>query len=202
MSDLPMVLKRNKLVAEKKMRWKNLTKIIVCGSRKFKESDLAAAYMDRYIRRNFESTEDVVLLTGGAFGVDDAIERYCIRRGIKNFIFNARWNELAPSEGVNPAGFIRNQHMVDLGQLCFAFWDGLSGGTMDTVRKAKRKGIPTKVIKVARLRKILGIKAPATLKIPNGTSPKLVRKTLKKNSVQELIDAVGIDEIKKWRNKK
>jgi hypothetical protein len=195
-------MKRNKIVNEKKMRWKDLTKIAISGSRKFEEPDLAAAYIDRYIRRNFESIEDVVLLTGGAPGVDDAIERYCIRRGVMNFVFYARWNELAPPYGKNPAGVIRNQHIIDLAQEFFAFWDGNSPGTRDAINRAKAKGIPIKILQVERVRRILKIKPPSKLIVPNGVSPSLVRRIIRKDSISNLIKAADITALLKEKRKK
>src|SRR5262245_5184743 len=106
-----------------KMIWKKLTKIAVSGSRKFRENDLATMFLDQYIRENFESLEDVVIITGGGIGVDEAVELWCARRGIKNLVIHARWAEIEHNvNGKNPAGVIRNKYMIDLAQEFFAFW--------------------------------------------------------------------------------
>jgi len=45
------------------------------------------------------------------------------------------------------AGFRRNQEMVDLGaNVCLAFWDGESRGTLDCFSKAVKAGIPVRLI--------------------------------------------------------
>ncbi len=49
------------------------------------------------------------------------------------------------------AGPIRNSQMVDSGaDLCVAFWDGKSTGTLDCFSKAARAGIPVRIVPKAR----------------------------------------------------
>lgn len=166
------------------MRWSKLRKIAVCGSRKFEEQDLATQYIDQYIRKNFKSTEDVVIITGGAVGVDAAIERYCFRRGIKNLIVHARWLELELVAGPR-----RNGHIVDLADQVFAFWNYKSTGTKDTITKTKERGKPCKVIGVKKLRKILKVKPPAKIYIPRKTSTRDAKR------IRELVMDANFDEL-------
>ena len=45
------------------------------------------------------------------------------------------------------AGPIRNAEMASLGaDLCLAFWDGSSNGTLDMITRAVKRGIPVRII--------------------------------------------------------
>ena len=183
------------------MKWKSLTKIAVSGSRRFGETDLVTQYLDLYIRKNFESTEDVVIITGHAVGVDDAVELYCLRRGIKNLIVNARWVELE-----KVAGPRRNGHIVDLANIFFGFWDGESLGTRDAIEKAKKRGIIKKVFTVEKLRKVLGIKPPTKINLPpvrtSKDFPERKQRRTKIGKIRDLIKEADIDELVKRKKKR
>lgn len=166
------------------MRWKDLTKIAVSGSRRFPEKDLVTQYLDDYIRKNFESTEDVVIITGGAIGVDGAVELYCMRRGIKNLVIHARWLELERSAGPH-----RNVHIINLADEFFGFWDGKSEGTKNAIDLAKKKGIVTKILGPKGLRKALGVKPPVKIIIPNRT------RTSDAHKMRELVAAADIKDL-------
>ena len=153
------------------MKWKDLYKIGISGSRRFTNPDLVGQYLEGYLRRHFDSIEDVVLLFGDAIGVDIAVERYCLRRGIKFLKLPARWLELDKS-----AGPIRNQYIVDLSNELLAFWDGISPGTKGTIRKAKRRGIPYKVFSVDKLRRILKVEPPVRIKVPKHASNRTAKR--------------------------
>lgn len=160
------------------MRWERLHKIAVCGSRQFGFLDSATAYLDDYVRKNFESTEDVVIITGGSVGVDHAVELWCQRRGIKNLIVYARWTELDKIAGPR-----RNTHIMSMADEAFAFWDKESPGTRDAIRKAKRYKVPLQIIYRRQLRKInptvAVIRLPAKTK---KTDAKKVREWLASSS--------------------
>lgn len=88
-----------------------------------------------------ENDDPLVILTGGAKGVDREIERYCNQLRSTNKVdlvlvrMNAEWSKHGRS-----AGMKRNKTMVDQADLCVAFPGGK--GTQDCVDKARRKGIP------------------------------------------------------------
>lgn len=171
------------------MKWKELRKIGVSGSRRFYKPDMATQFLDQYIRKNFKSTEDVVILTGNAVGLDAAVEQYCMRRGIKNLIVNARWLELEKSAGPR-----RNQHIVDLSNEMFFFWDGESTGTKDALMKCKVRGIPYRLFTLKSLTKEIGIKPPPIVVIPErrklvDTSKRDVHK------IRTLVEAADMDDL-------
>jgi hypothetical protein len=149
-------------------------------------------FLDQYIREGFDSTEDVVLITGGAVGVDEAVELYCLRRGIKNLIVHPRWLELEHKvNGKNPAGVIRNQYMIDLASEFFAFWDGSSPGTKDAIRRAKEKGIVQEIFSVQSLRKKLKVRPPIKVVLPNRVD-KASLHLRGKERISDLIQQAGL----------
>ena len=59
----------------------------------------------------------------------------------------AEWDKYGKPGRKNPAGVIRNKEMAEGGaNLCIAFWDGLSSGTLDMMNQAVKRGIPVEVI--------------------------------------------------------
>jgi len=175
-------------------------------------------WLDKYIRTSFEATEDVVVITGGAIGVDLAVESYCERVGIMNLKIAARWLELGEvirrvpySERMqrNPAGLIRNRHIIDLADEFYAFWDGESPGTAHAIKCAKKKsGMIQKVFSVKTLRRELGIRPPRRIKLPPAPitddihrfpsgvkvekKGKYLKKRLGKDSIKDLIKMAGL----------
>lgn len=163
------------------MKWKELYKLGISGSRKFTDPSNAVTYVERFIAKNFSSTEEVVIVTGGALGVDAAIELMCLRRGIKNLIVHARWVELE-----KVAGPRRNQHIVDMCNSLLIFWDGSSPGTKDVINKAKQSGKEYEVFTNSQLIKELRLKPPIEIIVPSHTPNKVARK------LREIVDAADI----------
>lgn len=75
-------------------------------------------------------------------GVDKIAIEYCLVKRIGYTCFIANWK----SEGKR-AGPLRNKEMVVAGaDLCVAFWDGKSRGTLDCLTQATAAGIPVRII--------------------------------------------------------
>lgn len=80
----------------------------------------------------------VVVITGGAMGVDTAANNAAHDRGLVNVVARGPFSVLG-----RKAGPMRNQAMVDMlppGSLVLAFWDGESKGTAHTIRIARARG--------------------------------------------------------------
>lgn len=93
----------------------------------------------------------LLLVHGGCVtGADDIARRWAKQAAVRDLVdqepHRADW-----SQG-RAAGPIRNHEMASLGaDLCLAFWDGISKGTLDMITQAVRYGIPVKIIpKVVR----------------------------------------------------
>lgn len=176
-----------------KVRWKSLYKLGISGSRRFPNPSNAVQYVERYISKNFPTTEEVVVITGGALGVDAAIELACMRRGIKNLIVHARWVELE-----RVAGPRRNQHIVDMSDSLLIFWDGVSPGTRDTIKRAKKSGKEFQIFSNEQLIKELRIKPPVEIIVPKHTPNKVARKL---RSIVDEADITGfMRELKRKRS--
>jgi hypothetical protein len=83
----------------------------------------------------------IVIVSGGARGVDETAEDEANKNGMPVVSYRPDWNGPL-GKG---AGFARNQLIVDQAEIVFAFWDGRSRGTLDTVDKARAAGITARV---------------------------------------------------------
>lgn len=101
--------------------------IAIVGSRTFTDIDL--------IRSSLEGIDPKYhkIISGGAKGADTLAKIVANELGFEFEEFPADWDKYGKQ-----AGPIRNSMLVELSQYVFAFWDGKSRGTMDTVLKAIR----------------------------------------------------------------
>ena len=85
---------------------------------------------------------DSVIVHGGANGVDTIAKQEAEKLGLTvEPPHLADWKQWGKA-----AGPIRNEWMARLGaDLCVAWWNGVSTGTDDMVRRARAHGIPTEV---------------------------------------------------------
>lgn len=120
-------------------------KILIAGSREFRDSqenaEVRAAVVARVAELDKEfDGKDILIICGGARGVDKWAENAAEARDIMTHVEKARWHE---GSFYNPlAGFERNSLMVDMSpDLAIIFWDGYSGGTQDTITKLEAAGI-------------------------------------------------------------
>jgi len=109
-------------------------KVLVCGSR---------GWSDRtQIRENLEKLpKDSTIITGGARGVDTWASWECNELELFLEVYLPDWKKHGKA-----AGPIRNSKMLEQKpDEVWAFWDGKSRGTQDTIRKATNLGIPIKI---------------------------------------------------------
>lgn len=88
---------------------------------------------------------DAVIVSGGAGGVDSLAAESAHARGLRVVVYPADWKKHG-----RRAGLIRNTQIVEDCTELVAFWNGVSRGTMDSVRKARERGIPVRVVRVGR----------------------------------------------------
>ena len=132
-------------------------RIIVTGDQNWYAPDLAEQVLNRLLLRYGPG---LVIVHGGATGIDRSFAEACGELGVDQEAHPARWEELNHPEAVirydqrnRPynanAGPIRNQAMVDAGaEMCLAFHRAISAskGTKDCARRAIAAGIPTYLI--------------------------------------------------------
>ena len=85
---------------------------------------------------------DTVIVSGGARGVDTVAETAAKACGLEIQIFPALWGTYGKR-----AGFLRNRQIVEAADRVVAFWDGLSPGTLSTIKLAQDTKKPVEVVR-------------------------------------------------------
>lgn len=110
-------------------------RVIVCGSRKWRDRD-------KIVARLADLPGDTVVVHGNAAGADRIAHQEAQKLGLLVEPHPADWRQYGKA-----AGPMRNEDMAAVGaDLCIAFWDGTSAGTADMIRRADRRGIPVEVV--------------------------------------------------------
>ncbi len=130
-------------------------KVIIAGGRKFNNYTFAFNKLNYLFMNTDKSTIEIVsgaCSTGvrtfvrpdgtNVCGADGLGEKYAHNLGLKTHHFPADWSTFGKQ-----AGFLRNQQMADYSTHLVAFWDGLSRGTEDMIRKANIKGLKVKIVR-------------------------------------------------------
>src|SRR5688572_21297659 len=132
-------------------------RIIVTGDRNWYAPDLAEQVVNRLLLR---CGPGLVIVHGGATGIDRSFAEACDDLGVDQEAHPARWEDLDHPQAVirydkkgraynAMAGPIRNQEMIAAGaEMCIAFHRAISAskGTKDCARQAIKAGIPTYLI--------------------------------------------------------
>jgi hypothetical protein len=106
----------------------------IVGSRNFFPLSLVAEIVNRL-------PDGTVVVSGGALGVDTTAEFSAKQRGLQCIVFPAEWGKHGKAAGV-----LRNTDIVNTSQYVIAFWDGVSHGTADSIRKAVKGEKPLTVV--------------------------------------------------------
>lgn len=125
---------------------KRIFALLIIGSRSIDDYSLFKKKVEKLtsiIRDKYE----LVIVSGGAKGVDTLAERYAKENGYRIKIITADWSKYG-----NSAGYIRNEelhrfikHFDHRG--CIAFWDGKSKGTQHSFELAKKYNTPIRIIR-------------------------------------------------------
>ncbi len=110
-------------------------KIAIVGSRSIK-----AIPLSEMLPR--ECTE---IVSGGAIGVDTCAAEYAKAHGLKLTEFLPEYERYGRS-----APLKRNDQIVQYADEVYAFWDGVSRGTMYTLRKCAQAGKPYRLFRLAK----------------------------------------------------
>lgn len=126
-------------------------RIIVTGSRDWTDRG-------RIADRLFDLPVTSTIVHGAARGVDRIADGEAQKLGLLVEPHRAQWHVHGELRGLVPcscppeksvcklAGFRRNEEMAFLGaDLCIAFWDGRSKGTLDMMERCARFQIPVEV---------------------------------------------------------
>lgn len=102
-------------------------KVAIVGSREFPDLDMVRRYV-------MELPHDTIIVSGGAKGVDSVAVKSAEILGMEVIVHLPDW-----SKGKG-AGFARNTLIIDDADLIRAFWDGVSHGTYDSIKKTLKAG--------------------------------------------------------------
>lgn len=108
-------------------------RLAVVGSRSIREYDLSPLIPQGV-------TE---IISGGAMGVDRLAERYARQHSLKLTVFLPEYNRYG-----RRAPLLRDETIVRECDALLALWDGVSTGTMYTVKFARKMGKPVYVYTV------------------------------------------------------
>lgn len=112
-------------------------KIAVVGGRDFTDYDLVkSSILDNY---NLDDLSEVV--SGGAKGADSLGAKFAKEYNLKLTEFKPDWKKYGRG-----AGFVRNKLIIEHADVVFAFWDGKSKGTANSINIAKRSNKTLRVI--------------------------------------------------------
>jgi hypothetical protein len=111
-----------------------MKKIAIVGSRGFKDLERV-----RSIVRKFD--QGTIVISGGADGVDTAAEDEARARGLIVAVLRPQYGKFSHLQ----APLERNTPLVLLADYVLIFWDGVSHGTKDVIRKVEKYKIPHKI---------------------------------------------------------
>lgn len=111
-------------------------KTIVAGSRSITDINFVRNAIKSC---NWKITE---IVSGAARGVDRLGEAVAVEMGIPIALHPADWKRLGKA-----AGHIRNQEMSTYADALIACWDGVSPGTLNMIKTAKKDGLLVIVVR-------------------------------------------------------
>jgi len=122
-----------------------VTNIGVVGSRKFSDYEFIKTNLLRIIEEKSLKLRDVLIVSGGAIGVDTCGEKFGKElTPNKPLIFKPNYKRYNRWD----APKVRNTRIVQNSNFIIAFYNGFSGGTHDTVTKGYKFNKEVIVIEV------------------------------------------------------
>ena len=110
--------------------------IAIVGGRDFSDYDL----VEKTIFEELKLSDISLVVSGGARGADSLGEQFAKIYSIKTLIFKPDWKKFGKA-----AGHIRNRDIIENSDFVFAFWDGKSKGTANSINITKQLNKKIKV---------------------------------------------------------
>lgn len=106
--------------------------VAVVGSRNYHNPSLIISILNQLVSHK----DQIIIVSGGADGVDTLAEQWADTNGVEKKIFPADWDTHGKS-----AGMKRNADIIAHADMVLVFWDGESAGTLDSIKKANSKNL-------------------------------------------------------------
>lgn len=118
-------------------------KLIIAGSRSFKDYNLLKSTIDNYIS-NIDKRE-LEIVSGCALGADKLGEKYALENNIEVVKFPANWDKYGKQ-----AGYLRNLQMAEFATDCIVFRvDGIkSKGSTHMINIAKNNKLNLVIVEI------------------------------------------------------
>lgn len=126
---------------------KEKTKIAIVGSRTFNDYESLQHFMDEVLEKHNLTTEDIVIVSGGAKGADSLGKKYSQDYMTDYVEHEANWKDLSHPDALirtnsygkydARAGIRRNALIIEDADIVVAFHNG-SKGTADSLSKARK----------------------------------------------------------------
>lgn len=111
-------------------------KLAIIGSRDFNDYATLKLFTMKSVNINLISS----IVSGGARGADQLGEKFAEEFKLNKIVIKPDWDRHGKI-----AGFLRNQDIIDNADVVVAFLVNKSKGTLDSINKARKKGIPVHV---------------------------------------------------------
>ena len=105
--------------------------IAIVGGRDFSDYTLLKESLSAYISIYSGIPDNIV--SGGAKGADTLAAQFAAEMDIPLLVFKPDYQTYGRG-----ATLVRNTHIIEHADVVFAFWDGQSKGTKDSITKAKK----------------------------------------------------------------
>lgn len=125
-------------------------KLAVVGSRSITDRKRIYNYLDHYIKKAAEVSKELIIISGGAKGVDTIAADFAKSRGLILINVYPAWND-ANGELVRSAGYKRNEIIWQIADCGIAFWDRVSKGTKHSFDLAEQYGKKIAIIEIDKL---------------------------------------------------
>lgn len=116
-----------------------IKRVVIGGCRDYNNYNIFKIHVD-HLLQNIRNKFNIVIVSGGATGVDAMAERYAKENSFPFELFSADWNRYGKSAGPK-----RNEQMVQVADYVIAFWDFQSRGTKSLIEFTKQYNKPLRI---------------------------------------------------------
>lgn len=116
-------------------------RVIIAGSRGFRDFSLLCSYVDKVLSRKAQEGQ-IIIVSGHCPGADIMGEMYARTKGYPVEVHPANWHKYGRAAGPK-----RNKEMALSSDALIAFWDGNSTGTKNMIDEARAAGLPVRIFR-------------------------------------------------------